>query len=113
MKSFLTISFFCLSAGMLGQSLSLQQQIRETDISDELKGLLLHWVGEGESAKPSQKVNELLYPQLQLRHDHVSKAPVDGCYYGIGHKDNIYKVGGLSLEECKECELTNGKLKKN
>ncbi|MGL4292130.1 MAG: hypothetical protein ACRCSQ_00890, partial [Bacteroidales bacterium] len=113
MKTVFTFSLLCAGIGVMGQPASLSQQIKESGISDQMKELLMYWVDEDQTQKAEQKSCEIEFPRLQLTHKHVSRAPLDGCYYGIGDIRNSYKIGGLNLEECQECEKTNGKIKKN
>ncbi|MEG1585909.1 MAG: T9SS type A sorting domain-containing protein [Bacteroidales bacterium] len=112
MKSTFTLGLLCVGAGMMAQSSDLSRQISESEVSSEMKELLLYWVDE-ESESSAQKAPGIEYPRLELAHKHVSRAPQDGCYYGIGDPRNKYVIGGMSKEECIECEKSGGKIKTN
>lgn len=64
-------------------------------------------------ASSSLSVDAIDVNNVSLKHHTVAKAPIDGCYYGLGDKRNYYKAGGLTNEECIECQKTGGKLKTN
>lgn len=109
-NSFLLVSSFCLTTQ--GQERSLEMLLSEPDIPEETRMLVRFWSNDSDSLN-YDKVVTLNSPGLQLQHKSVAQAPKDGCYYGIGNTANTYIPGGMSLEECKICEKTNGKIKKN
>lgn len=107
-----TSLLLCSSFVSTAQTTDLSQLIRESDIPDQTKELMLNWVTPEMTNDEFQSVTDIR-PFLELRHKHVAGAPKDGCYYGLGDPRNSFVPGGLNQTECAECERNGGKIKKN
>lgn len=78
-------------------------------VDNEIKRLVEYYLTKG---FPTEDQLQQMSWKLQ-RNNLISKAPKDGCFYGIGDKRNTYVPFGMSETECAECENSGGTIKTN
>lgn len=88
---------------------AFQEKISQYQVSDEAIRLMDYWLGKKKSieAAPLENVS------MQIRYERVSRAPKDGCFFGIGNPENSYSTTELTTEECTACESKGGRVKTN
>ncbi|MEG1585667.1 MAG: T9SS type A sorting domain-containing protein [Bacteroidales bacterium] len=87
----------------------LKTELPKLNLPGHIQEMINYWIDAKESGN-NHLLDMLLSP---VRYQRVSKAPKDGCFYGIGNTGNTFNPQGISEEECVECEKNGGRVKTN